>query len=50
MNWIEISAIKSLETLSNTMPSTERGGQFFRLISLSPGNTYQLKELATTLC
>ena len=31
-------------TLSKTMPSTGRGGQFFQLISLSPGNTYQLKN------
>ena len=37
-------------TLSKTTPSTGHGGQFFQLIGLSPGNTYQLKELATTSC
>ena len=30
--------------------STGRGGQFFKLISLSTGNTFQLKELAVTSC
>ena len=33
-----------LVTSSNPTPSTGHGGQFFQLISLSPGNTYQLKE------
>ena len=40
----------TLGTLSNRTPSTGRGGQLFQLISLSPGNTNQLKELATTSC
>ena len=40
----------ALGTLSNTMPSAGRGGQFLQLISLSPGNNYQLKELAATSC
>ena len=39
-----------INTLSKTTPSTGRGGQFFQLISLLPGNTYQLKELAATSC
>ena len=34
--------------LSSTAPSTRRGVHFFQLISLSPGSTYPLKELATT--
>ena len=38
-----------LGTLSNMTPSTGRGGQSFQLINLPPGNTYRLKELATTL-
>ena len=33
-----------------TTPSAGRGGQFIQLISMSPGSTYQLKELATTSC
>ena len=41
--WVKI------ETLSNTTPLAGRGGQFFQLISLSPLNIYQLKELATTI-
>ena len=41
---------KTLGTLSNTTHPTGRGGQFSQLISLSPGNTYQLKELAATSC
>ena len=34
-----------LGTLNNTTPSTERGGQFFQLISLSPGNTYEIERI-----
>ena len=40
----------TLGTLRNTTPSTRRGGQFIQLISLSPGNTYQLKKLAAMSC
>ena len=36
----------SLDTLRKTTPSTGRDGQLFQLISLLPGNTYELKELA----
>ena len=39
-----------LETLRNTTSSTRRVGQFFQLISGSPDNAYQLKEVATTSC
>ena len=39
-----------IDTLSKTTPSTGRGGQFFQLISLLLGNTYELKELAATSC
>ena len=42
--------ISTLDTLSKTTRSTGRGGQFFQFISLLPGNTYQLKELAVTSC
>ena len=41
---------RELDTLSKTTPSTGRGGQFFQLISLLLGNTYQLKELAAMSC
>ena len=40
----------TIGTLSKATLSTGRGGQFFQLISLLPGNTYQLKELAATSC
>ena len=40
----------TLDTLSKTTPSTGRGGQFFQLTSLLPGNAYELKELAATSC
>ena len=43
-------AMVIVDTLSKTTPSTGRGGQFFQLITLLPGNTYQLKELAATSC
>ena len=39
-----------IDTLSKTTPLTGRGGQFFQLISLLLGNTYQLKELAAMSC
>ena len=42
--------LELLDTLSKTTPSTGRGGQFFQLISLLPGNTYQLKKLVATSC
>ena len=40
----------TIGTLSNTTPPAGRGDQFFQLINLSPGNTYQLKEVTTTSC
>ena len=45
-----VSVFKILDTLSKITPSTGRCGQFFQLISLLPGNTYQLKELAAMSC
>ena len=38
------SYLGKTEGLSNTTPSTGRGGQLIQLISLSPGNIYKLKD------
>ena len=47
---VQVAVAPGLDTSSKTTPSTGRGDQFFQLISLLPGNTYQLKELAATSC
>ena len=44
------SPTEELGTLRNTTSLLGRCGQFFQRKGLSPGNTYQLKELANTSC